>query len=235
MMNSNNFFFVCLFFLFNFNNFWKVLWEVLLIKSCELQMTTLRMKYMNRQGTSCFRARTWATPDFSISQWGEGVHLARGQRHTQAAHTAGCDLEQTESLSSLRQEWVLLPRAVLCGQMPFRAHCWLFPSALLLLPGPRMWPRPRQWLAGVGRGSHWKPHLCGLGMWWLWLACSPPEGEVVGSGDFALFTVGSVWHGADTQFPTFSCVRSSVYLSRGTSGTVKSLRFGSVSIITALH
>ena len=125
MMNSNNFFFVCLFFLFNFNNFWKVLWEVLLIKSCELQMTTLRMKYMNRQGTSCFRARTWATPDFSISQWGEGVHLARGQRHTQAAHTAGCDLEQTESLSSNNSASFST-----AGVGPASQGCPLWPNAI---------------------------------------------------------------------------------------------------------
>ena len=204
-------------------------------------MTTLRMKYMNRQGTSCFRARTWATPDFSISQWGEGVHLARGQRHTQAAHTAGCDLEQTESLSSNNSASFST-----AGVGPASQGCPLWPNAIpcpllalsLCSPSPTRSQNVAKTQAMIGRRGAGVPignPTSVVSVWWLWLACSTPEGEVVGSGDFALFTVGSVWHGADTQFPTFSCVRSSVYLSRGTSGTVKSLRFGSVSIITALH
>ena len=174
-----------------------------------------------------------------------GVHLARGQRHTQAAHPApsGVWIGETESLSSNNAASFSMAgvgpasQGHLCGQMPFRAHCWLFPSALLLLPGPRTWPRPRQMIGrrGVGGSPLETPPL------WLSVCdgCGSPailrrvNSLAVGTSPYS--PVGSVWHGADTQFPTFSCVRSSVYLSRGTSGTVKSLRFGSVSIITALH
>lgn len=113
---------------------------------------------------------------------------------------------------SLRRQWVLLPRADLCGQMPFRAHCWLFPSALLLLPGPRMWPRPRQMIGrrGVGGSPLETPPL------WLPVcdACGSPailrrvNSTAVGTWPYS--PVGSVWRGADTQSPPSVCVHQSI-------------------------
>lgn len=118
-----------------------------------------------------FGARKRAIPELNESDQSDCVHLQRGRPRVEAAHAATWGRSKAQLSSNNSASLSVAgggPGSEGCpgwpGKMPSLPIPWLSCSALLLLPGPRMWPKGLGW--GVrgdeGGGPDQKPHTLQL-------------------------------------------------------------------------